>query len=76
MSTQTHSKPPCDGCALRLAPSTIQGPFKRARFVWLRRHWPVCMVVAGALLAWVVMIAVLCLVLWFLGFGYWGHSYG
>jgi hypothetical protein len=75
MSTQTHSKPPCDGCDLRLAPGTIQGPFKRTRFVWLRRNWPVCIVVAGGLLAWVAIIAVLGLGLG-LGLVYWGHSYG
>jgi hypothetical protein len=89
MSTQTHSqtdrscnalgvcqarKSPCNGCNLRLAPGTIHGPFKRARFVWLRRNWPVCIVVAGALLAW---LALQCLA-WALALAlvYWGHSYG
>lgn len=34
---RTHA---CTGCAWRLAPGTVEGPFKKKRFVWLQRNRP------------------------------------
>jgi hypothetical protein len=64
-------KSPCEGCDWRLAPGAIRGPFKRTRFIWLRRNWRVCVFVLCALLAWAAITAVVSF-----GLGYWGHKYG
>lgn len=66
-----RQKTACGGCDWKRMPISIQGPFKRTRFVWLRRNWRVCVFVACALLAWVAITVVAGF-----GLGYWGHKYG
>lgn len=44
-----HRKPACGGCAWRLAPGTVEGPFKRKRSSWLARNWRYLLIVVAVL---------------------------
>jgi hypothetical protein len=64
-------KPACQGCDSSFAPGSIQGPFKRLRFIRLRKHWRSVAAVLFVVLAMFALVAV-----FGFGLGYGGAHHG